>query len=49
MKEIVPEYVSNNSELCKLDKKEIKVVENAELDKAEVDTDPLLNKKILQS
>jgi hypothetical protein len=23
MKEIVPEYVSNNSELCKLDKKEM--------------------------
>tara|TARA_R110002049_G_scaffold308144_1_gene511081 strand:- start:3436 stop:5109 length:1674 start_codon:yes stop_codon:yes gene_type:complete len=49
MKEIVPEYVSNNSELCKLDKKENKGTENAELDKDQIDADPLLNKKILQS
>ena len=44
MKEIVPEYVSNNSELCKLDKKESKPVEEAE-----VAAHTILTKKILQS
>lgn len=38
MKEIVPEYVSNNSDLCKLDKKDIKV-----------DSETISSKKILQS
>ena len=38
MKEIVPEYVSNNSDLCKLDKKETKV-----------DSETIMSKKILQS
>ncbi|RTE53791.1 polysaccharide biosynthesis protein [Arenibacter aquaticus] len=44
MKEIVPEYVSNNSELCKLDKKNgknVRVTQEA--------TDTILSKKILQS
>lgn len=44
MKEIVPEYVSNNSELCKLDKKESKPIEEAE-----VAAHTILTKKILQS
>jgi len=38
MKEIVPEYVSNNSDLCKLDKKDTKV-----------DSETIMSKKILQS
>ena len=38
MKEIVPEYVSNNSDLCKLDKKDTKV-----------DPETISSKKILQS
>ena len=38
MKEIVPEYVSNNSDLCKLDKKDTKV-----------DPETIMSKKVLQS
>lgn len=38
MKEIVPEYVSNNSDLCQLDKKDTKV-----------DSETIMSKKILQS
>ena len=38
MKEIVPEYVSNNSDLCKLDKKDTKV-----------DPEAIMSKKVLQS
>jgi len=44
MKEIVPEYISNNSELCKLDKKNgknVRITQEA--------TDTILSKKILQS
>ncbi|MCM4172536.1 polysaccharide biosynthesis protein [Arenibacter sp. TNZ] len=44
MKEIVPEYVSNNSELCKLDKKETKLTEEVQ-----VASDIIPTKKILQS
>jgi len=44
MKQIVPEYVSNNSDLCKLDKKEVKHTEEA-IGAA----DTILTKKILQS
>ncbi|HDZ13728.1 hypothetical protein LCGC14_1073920 [marine sediment metagenome] len=33
MKEIVPEYVSNNSDLCKLDKKKVNVKSNSNLKK----------------
>ncbi|WP_031443341.1 polysaccharide biosynthesis protein [Arenibacter algicola] len=38
MKEIVPEYVSNNSDLCKLDKKDTKI-----------DPETIMSKKVLQS
>jgi FlaA1/EpsC-like NDP-sugar epimerase len=38
MKEIVPEYVSNNSDLCKLDKNDTKI-----------DSETIMSKKILQS
>lgn len=38
MKEIVPEYVSNNSDLCQLDKKDTKI-----------DSETIMSKKILQS
>jgi FlaA1/EpsC-like NDP-sugar epimerase len=38
MKEIVPEYISNNSDLCQLDKKDTKV-----------DSETIMSKKILQS